>query len=289
MKITYDCTNHCSFCFSNYMKDISISLKNLKDAVFQGSVNGCNELVLSGGEPTLYPEYIMELISTANQLEYKKFIIQTNGSGLSNNEQLVSFLDEKAQNTELCLSFSIHGHLPEIHDDLSRNHGAFDSLIRAMDNITKTHCHIYTNTVINSKNIMYLKEIAKLLQQYNPEIMQFSMMHLKEKSPLSVSFTDSVNAIKELKGIVDLDILKTEGVPYCLLYGMEQCVGESAWPSTLDLYNKENDYVNDFKQLDYGMRNKMENCDKCILDKICMGVWTEHFKEFSDMKIFPIG
>lgn len=271
------------------MKDISISLKSLKDAIFQGSLNGCNELVLSGGEPTLLPEYIMELILLADQLGYKKLIIQTNGVGLSDNAELVSFLHEISRELEVCVSFSVHGHVAEIHDDLSGNLGAFDSLFNALNNISKTHCHIYTNTVINAKNVMYLKEIAKLLQKFNPEIMQFSVMHLKEKSPLSVSLLDSVNAIKTLKGYVNLDILKTEGVPYCLLYGMEKCVGESAWPSTLDLYNKENDYMNDFRQLDYGMRSKMKNCDNCILDKICMGVWTEHFKEFSDMGLRPIG
>ena len=205
------------------------------------------------------------------------------------NAQLISFLDSVAQDAEMCLSFSVHGHVAKIHDDLSGNAGAFKRLLNAMDGISKTHCRIYTNTVINAKNIMHLKDVVVLLCQYNPEIMQFSMMHLKEKSPLTVSFVDSVKAIKELKGMVSLDILKTEGVPYCLLYGMEQCVGESAWPTTLDLYNKENDYMNDFKQLDYGMRSKLENCDKCILNMICMGVWTEHFEEFSGMGIRPIG
>ncbi len=289
LKITYDCTNNCSFCFSSYMKDVTISFESLKKAILRGSENGCNELVLSGGEPTLFPEYIMGLISLAESLGYKKYIIQTNGVGLSDNEELISFLDSIAQNTEVCLSFSIHGHMAEIHDDLSGKSGAFKSLITAINRISKTHCRIYTNTVINARNIMDLKNVATLLRQYNPEIMQFSMMHLKERSPLAVSLADSVKAIKELKGIVSLDVLKTEGIPYCLLYGMEQCVGESAWPTILDLYNKENDYMNDFKQLDYGMREKLEDCEICIMNKICMGVWAEHFEEFSDIGIHPIG
>lgn len=289
LKITYDCTNHCSFCFSSYLKNISISLESLKQAIVHGSENGCNELVLSGGEPTLYPEYITKLISLADKLNYKKYIIQTNGYGLSKNEDLVSFLNEISKKTDVCISFSVHSHEPQIHDDLSGNPGAFAYLKDAMDKISKTNCRIYTNTVINSLNLSELKEIAIFLSSYNPDIMQFSMMHLKENNSLSVSFLDSVKAIRGLIGVVNLDVLKTEGVPYCLLYGMEQCVGESAWPSKLDLYNKENDYMSDFKQLEYGMRSKLRNCDKCIMDKICMGVWTEHYKEFSSMGIQPIG
>lgn len=289
LKITYECTNHCSFCFSSYMKDTEIPLESLKKAVLQGHRNGCNELVLSGGEPTLYPEYIIELISLATTLGYKKYIIQTNGYGLSKCEELVLFLDHAAEITEICLSFSVHGHIADIHNDLSGNPDAFRSLIDAIHKVSKTHCKIYTNTVINARNLTHLNDVAALLVRYKPNIMQFSMMHLKERSELSVSFEDSVQAIKKLKDIVSLDILKTEGVPYCLLHGMELCVGESAWPTVLDLYNRDNDYMSDFKQLDYGMRSKMESCGKCIMNKICMGVWKEHFEEFSNMGIHPIG
>ena len=288
LKITYNCTNHCSFCFSSYMKDIEIPFESLKEAVLQGYRNGCNELVLSGGEPTLYPEYIIELISFAVTLGYRKFIIQTNGYGLSKSEKLVSFLDCMAETTEVCLSFSIHGHIANIHDDLSGTPGAFGSMMDAIEKVSRTHCKIYTNTVINARNLIHLKDIAVLIIAYKPDIMQFSMMHLKEKIELSVSLEDSVRAIKKLKDIVSLDILKTEGVPYCLLHGMEPCVGESAWPTVLDLYNKDNDYMSDFKQLDHGMRRKMKNCNKCIMNKICMGVWKEHFEEFSKMGIHPI-
>ena len=271
------------------MKDIEIPFESLKKAVVQGHRNKCNELVLSGGEPTLYSEYIIELISLALTLGYKKYIIQTNGYGLSKCGELVSFLDHVAETTEVCLSFSVHSHIADIHNDLSGNPDAFGSLIDAIDKVSKTHCRIYTNTVINARNLPHLNDVAALLMPYKPDIMQFSMMHLKERSELSVSVEDSVRAISKLKDIVGPDILKTEGVPYCLLHGMESCVGESAWPAVLDLYNRDNEYMSDFKQLDHGMRSKMESCDKCIMDKICMGVWKEHFEEFSNMGIHPIG
>lgn len=271
------------------MKDVSIPVKSMRDAVLKGRKNGCDELVLSGGEPTLYPEYIMDLISLAEKLGYKKYIIQTNGYGLAKSDSLVLFLSDIAVRTELCISFSVHGHVARIHDSISGSPGAFENLMEAMRRISRTRCSIYTNTVINASNIDFLKDIAALLIPYNPVIMQFSMMHLQEKSPLYVSFADSVQAIKELRKIVSLDVLKTEGVPYCCLHGMEKCVGESAWPTVLDLYNKDNDYMSDFKQLEYGMRSKMDNCDKCVMDDICMGVWAEHFEEFSSLGIHPIG
>lgn len=288
LKVTYNCSNDCSFCFSSYMKDVVIPLENLKTAVIQGHKKGCNELVLSGGEPTLFPEYIKELISLAEEYRYKKYIIQTNGYGLSEFDELVSFLDKIAENKEICISFSVHGHQESIHNLISGNQNAFQKLKNGIDKISKTNCNIYTNTVVNALNIKHLKDIALFLNIYNPTIMQFSMMHLKEENALYVSLRDSVLAIKKLKYIVNSDILKTEGIPYCLLHGMETCVGESAWPSILDLYNN-NEYMNNFKQLDYGMRKKMNKCKRCIMNKICMGVWEEHYEEFSHIGIHIIG
>ena len=227
-------------------------------------------------------------MSLAEQLGYEKYIIQTNGSGLSNNEHLVRFLDEFAKKTELCISFSIHGHCAEVHDCMSSKSGAFELLIKAMDKIKNTSCLIYTNTVISRLNIKHLEEIAELCQSYDAKVIQFSMMHLEEPNALSTGLIEAVQAIKKVSNKIDQNVLKTEGIPYCLMHGIEMCVGESFWPNELDLYNKENDYMKDFSQLQYGMRWKGPSCFKCIMNEICMGIWKEHSIEYRKAGIHPI-
>lgn len=265
-----------------------MSIEGMKDAIKKGFNNGCNELVISGGEPTNIPHAIMELMSLAEELGYKKYIIQTNGSGLSENNKLLCFLNSIAKDKEICISFSVHGSNCKIHDEMSRKSGAYNKLLKAINNVSKTNCKIYTNTVISSLNISNLKEIAYLLLPYNPKIIQFSMMHLPTPNELSVNLIDCIKAIRELKDIVDNDVLKTEGLTYCLLHGMEKCVGESCWPNRLDIYNKDNNYMECFNQLEHSMRSKLKCCADCIMDSICMGVWSEHLKEFSDLGIKPI-
>lgn len=288
LKITYDCTNKCQFCFSSYLKDIKISLDGLIKAVENGKNSGCNELVISGGEPTLYPDTIIKIMSLAEHIGYEKFIIQTNGSGLANNSDLLAFLNTLSKKKEVCISFSIHGHCTEIHDKMSSCDGAFELLIKAMDNIYHSSCKLYTNTVVSSFNIHHLKEIASLVSEYDPEIIQFSMMHLDKPSILSTGLLETVYAIHSLKGTVNSNVLKTEGIPFCLMYGMEECVGEAYWPESLDLYNKNNDYMHDFRQLDYGMRWKADSCSQCIMNEICTGIWKEHKNEFLNSGIHPI-
>lgn len=288
LKLTYNCTNNCSFCFSSYLKENIITYEGLAEAVTKGFRNGCRELVLSGGEPTLLADTIIKIIDLAEQLGYKKYIIQTNGSGLSRNDYLIEYLDAISKKKEVCISFSIHGHCSQIHDYMSSTEGAFELLLDAMSKIKSTSCSIYTNTVISKANISYLNNIAELCKRYDATIIQFSMMHLENPSELSTGLIESVHAIRKVAKIIDKNVLRTEGVPYCLMHGLEQCVGESYWPNELDLYNKENDYMSDFSQLQNGMRWKNHSCRECIMNEICMGIWKEHSDEYIKMNIHPI-
>ena len=65
-------------------------------------------------------------------------------------------------------------------------------------------------------------------------------------------------------------------------------MGESYWPNTLDLYNRDSELMTDFDQLGYGMRWKKPDCHACLMDEICMGIWREHAEEFLRSGIHPI-
>jgi MoaA/NifB/PqqE/SkfB family radical SAM enzyme len=244
--------------------------------------------VLSGGEPTLTPDAAMSIMTLAKELGYKKIIIQTNGSGLSCNPELCVFLRDFSEHSDVCVSFSVHGPDSGIHDAMSRTPGSFLKLLDAIRIIASTNCGIYTNTVVSRLNIDCLEDIADLILPYRPQVLQFSMMHLSMPSELSTDLLETALAVRRLKNVVPADILRTEGIPYCLMYGMEGCVGESFWPEKLDLYNQNNSYMNDFKQLDSGMRWKAQSCTGCIMNEICMGIWKEHAEQFLVAGIKPI-
>lgn len=288
LKITYQCTNKCSFCFSSYLANEEISVNGLINAIVDGRSRGCKELVISGGEPTLLPDVLEKALALASDLGYTKFIIQTNGSGLSNNSDLVQFLKEFSTLNDVCISFSIHGANAELHDRLCAKKGAFEKLIDGMRKISDTHCGIYTNTVISRLNIMNLQEIAELILPFRPKVLQFSMMHVTVPLNISTGLMEAVRAVRAMATIVPHEILRTEGIPYCLMHGAESCVGESFWPDKLDLYNKDGDYRSDFRQLDVGMRWKSTGCKKCVMDEVCMGIWKEHAQEFERAGIRPI-
>ena len=246
-------------------------------------------MVFSGGEPTLSLDLLAELFLLANNLNYKKFVIQTNGSGLTELSPFLYFLKDLSKDKNISISFSVHGHNEQIHEQMTSTPGSFYTLCKAMTNISKnTNCNIYTNTVISAVNIKFLQDITTFLKQFNPQIVQFAVMHTKDKNTLSVGLLQSAKAILTLKGIISKNILRTEGISYCLIKGLEECVGESYWPTTLDIYNKGDQYLKDFKQLGAGMRWKADFCKHCIMNSICAGIWNEHKEEFLNAAIKPI-
>lgn len=291
VKLTYCCSNRCRFCFSSYLHSLQPSIDSILSAIEEGYSKGCRELVLSGGEPTLVPDLVAAAMEKAKQLGYTKYIVQTNGFGLASNKtQLLDFLASFSTRYEVCISFSIHGHTEETHDAMCSNSGAFESLLNAVRNISKTNCRIYTNTVVSSLNISHLHEIAELILPFNPTILQFAMMHLKSPSPLATGLVEAAQAIRCLgwNRLVPESILRTEGIPFCLMHGFEHCVGESYWPNQLDLLTGNDKYLEDFSQLDSGMRWKSPTCRRCIMNCICPGIWKEHAHEFLDTNIHPI-
>ena len=282
VKLTYGCNNDCPFCFAGQLRGESISLPGILDAIETGFARGCRALVLSGGEPTLMPSFATRALERAMSLGYERFTLQTNGSGLASERPLGNLLRRIAMDGSLSISFSVHGPSAEVHDAICARGGAFDELMAAMERIADdTNATILTNTVVTQLNVRHLATIAEVLASLRVSTMQFAMMHARHIDALSVGLVRSSEAVRSLARHVDKQVLRTEGIPYCLMRGLEECVGESYWPQHLDLFNRDGDYRGSFDQLAEGMRSKLPACSHCIMDEICPGAWTEHVGELA--------
>ncbi len=275
LKITYDCNNNCSYCFSSKLKNENMGLDGLLKTLEDGYLQGCRMLVISGGEPTLYPQKVIKIVERALSLGYAKFTIQTNGSGI--NGSLADFLN---QTKEVSISFSVLGANEKTHDKATGTVGSFKKLISGIK-ATSKNCQIITNTVISKFNIQELSDIVELVLPFSPTIMQFSIMHTQYDVNY-VGLIKSVKAIKTLadSNIINSDMLRTEGITPCLLKGFEKCIGENYWPQKLDIYNHNNSNIFRLNQLESNMRFKANFCKNCLFDQICHGVWIETKDEF---------
>lgn len=149
------CNNRCMFCLDTGMLDgFVMPPDEVKREILEGAKEGCQRLILSGGEASIHPKFLefvaygreqgytwIQTISNGRRFFYPKFVAQAKAAGLNE------------------VTFSIHGHTPELNDELTGIQGSFHQSLRGLVNVRNARMVANVDVVLNKKNLPYLKEI----------------------------------------------------------------------------------------------------------------------------------
>lgn len=153
--ITGLCNNNCVFCFSEgILKKQHKSLRQIKKELKEGIKEGCEKLVISGGEPAIHPNFL-EVLEEGKKAGYKSISIITNGRMFSYQD----FLDRAISKGLDEINFSIHAHTPELGDFLSGIKGSFQQSINGLKNALKSRLCVQVKIALNNRNLRHLAEI----------------------------------------------------------------------------------------------------------------------------------
>jgi len=291
IKIGFQCNNRCKFCVQgdkrDYMpaKDKKEVENSLKEAYGQGK----NEVVFTGGEPTLHPHFL-DFVSYAKKLGFEGIQIQTNGRMFSYNNFCLKTI--KAGATQF--SPAVHGPNPKIHDFLTSVKGSFEQTVQGIKNLKKLNQYVLTNTVITSTNAQYLPQIAKLLVNLGVNQYQFAFIHISGRAAENKDWIvpQKSKIIKYVKKGLDIGIkanrkVMTEAIPYCLMQGYENYIAEEVIPPSV-VYDA-GFVVEDYEKYRKNKgKAKGPNCSKCKYNKICEGPWKEYPEIFGWEEFKPI-
>jgi len=159
--ITKKCNSNCLFCFSEKELVKKHLPMNLINKIIQKYFNlGYRILVLSGGEPTIHPNFI-EIISSAKFIGYKHIRVITNGRMFS----CKSFLERAIIAGLNEATISIHSHIPKIQDYLSNVKGSFKQTLKGIKNCIDSNLNIKINIVVNKHNLKTLKKSLAFFNQ----------------------------------------------------------------------------------------------------------------------------
>ena len=152
--ITGKCNSKCIFCFSRkelVKEHFSIDIIN---KIMQKQFDsGCKILVLSGGEPTIHPNFI-KIISNAKSIGYQHIRVITNGRMFAYKQ----FLKDSINGGLDEATISIHSHKPKVQDYLSGVKGSFEQALKGIRNCILSSLDTKINIVVNKKNIKSLKD-----------------------------------------------------------------------------------------------------------------------------------
>ncbi len=290
--ISYDCTNNCIFCSErhrlNKFYGYFVNKKFLLDRLNYFKTIGYNHLSLTGGEPTLHPNFT-EIIFYAKILSYKTYV-GTNGYLLSSAEFFknnIPYIDE--------LCFSVHGADAYTHNLHTKNVESFKRVNNALVNLEKfkPKTFVMANIVVTVLNFSNLEETINFLGKFK-QVKQILISNLAPEGKGSENFKKLAVPLHKIKNkvkkIIEIckknnKIVRFFGVPLCSLGENLSFSNDLWWSSRTTI---ERDYFKkdvSFKTTtclkpDRKRIQPKSICGNCIINNLCGGIFQKYATNF---------
>lgn len=168
------CNQRCLFCLK---KDDIASYENIarEDVIAEIELakhNDFERIYFFGGEPTVF-EFLPEVIAHAVSLGMRTFLA-TNGTKFSSLSYTESFFN-KVDKAAIEIRISLHSHLPEIHDRITRVKGSHVKTLSGVSRIVK-HVKPSVTVVVTSLNYDHLDKIVESLYSMGVSTVKFAFL-----------------------------------------------------------------------------------------------------------------
>jgi MoaA/NifB/PqqE/SkfB family radical SAM enzyme len=173
VRLTFDCNDRCVFCLDAHTHDgTNRSREEVKAQILDGRRKGAERLILSGGEPTIHPDYI-QFIKLGRLAGYHKIQTVTNGRLFAYKDFLTRCIDAGLGE----ITFSIHGVNARIHDALVGSKGAFDQEMQGLQHaLDDGRVIINIDVCVNRGNV---KTLPDLLEKFtNMGVYEYDLLHV---------------------------------------------------------------------------------------------------------------
>jgi molybdenum cofactor biosynthesis enzyme MoaA len=157
VRLTWRCNNHCVFCHDAERHDGRlVDPEEVRAAIRAGRARGATRLILSGGEPTIHPQFLdfvrygreagytwVQCVSNGRMFAYDKFVAKAVAAGLCE------------------ATLSMHGHTPELFDHLVGVKGGYAQAVRGLRNLLRAGLVVSVDVVVNRLNVRHLEDILR--------------------------------------------------------------------------------------------------------------------------------
>jgi len=273
VRLTRLCNQRCKFCLDSWNHNGTyVDSDELRDYIRKGREQGKTRLILSGGEPTIHPDYV-KFIKYGRELGYDWIQTVSNGMMFA----YPKFARAVAHAGLKEATFSIHGHDAKTQDSLTGTPQAFESAIQGIRNLQAIGgVVINIDIVVNKQNYKQLPETIDFFMDLG--IKEFDLLYI---IPFGRGFTDYRKQL-----FFDLD---DDAYPYFQkAFEKSKLPGVYLWTNRLPVNYLENyeHLIQDPHKLHYeinGGRHNFEGlarfgvppdcygerCDHCFLHGIC--------------------
>ncbi len=172
VRLTRVCNDNCIFCLDkDNLNGAEVPFEEIRATLSCGRKGGAVRAVLSGGEPTLHPEF-HAIVREAKALGYERTQVVTNGRMFAYKNFLQNALHAGLDE----ITFSIPSHKKEDHDSLTQVDGSYLQTLAGLRNALENGSVIVNiDIVVTKTNVPYLTEM--LLFFKNMGVTEFDVLY----------------------------------------------------------------------------------------------------------------
>jgi His-Xaa-Ser system radical SAM maturase HxsC len=160
--VTEQCNHYCLMC-SQPPKDIDDSwILNEIHEMLPLIPKDTAELGFTGGEPTLYKERFLDILSlTKSYLPHTAVHILSNGRSFKDKTFAAKYA--AINHPDMMVGIPLYSDDPELHDYIVQADGAFDETIEGIINLKRLNQKVEVRVVIHKQSVKRLKELSEFL------------------------------------------------------------------------------------------------------------------------------
>jgi MoaA/NifB/PqqE/SkfB family radical SAM enzyme len=267
------CNSRCVFCLdTDTPRNVYIPEEDVRAELRRGREQlNADKVILSGGEGSLHPKFI-DFIRYAREIGYSRVQTVTNGFMFSKRD-----FYERAVDAGLGeITFSLHGHTPELHDRLTGTEEAFKKLMKGMIRaLREDRVIVNVDVCINKQNVAYIDQIVELCLSVG--VREFDLLHVIPQGAAFENrdqlFYDPVEHLPRLQKVFRLNrhpnvVIWTNRFPVEYLEGLEDLIQDPH--KMLDEVNGRRFQYR--RYLDEGVPiecREKERCQYCFIEPFC--------------------
>src|SRR6185295_17947297 len=273
VRLVTACNSRCVFCLdTDTPRNVYLTDDDVRREIKRGRDElNADKIILSGGEGSLHPKF-MDFVRYAKDLGYSRVQTVSNGLMFSQKE----FYNAAVEAGLGEITFSLHGHTPELHDRLTGVEGAFHKLMKGMMRaIRDGRIIVNVDVCINKQNVAYIDQIVDLCLSVG--VREFDLLHVIPQGAAFQNrdqlFYDPVEHLPRLQKVFRLNrhpnvVVWTNRFPVEFLEGLEDLIQDPH--KMLDEVNGRRFQYR--RYLDEGVPlecREKERCQYCFIEPFC--------------------
>lgn len=303
--IGYSCNHSCIFCpcSKDIPKKTRLSTEQIINSVETAIKNkNLRGVLLSGGEPTLQPHFfeVLEYLSKTNLS-----IGMLSNSDKLHDKALIDKIVSIIPPERFRITTSIHSHIPENHDSVTRSSGSFARSLSGLKNAVEAGININIKHCITKLNYMDMVEFVEFVYSNFPDNAMLNMCSIDycgvagdNNSIVAVCFSESGPFIEQaLDRVIEYSKngwkrqVIVDDTPLCAVDPYYWAFFSNTSKDMLAAYSDPNgDEKTSVLRFDVASDcgTFFPSCKTCDVESLCSGTWRTACELFGDSAVSPI-